>query len=90
MKFILPIGFYYNIRDRCYGDSCCYGDCCCYVVDPPKVTVRVTNRQSEEGNKVKVTERSRVNMTCAVDANPPPIDGVREWSREGASVYQVV
>ena len=60
------------------------------IVDPPKVTVRVTNRQSEEVNKFKVTEGSRVNMTCAVDANPPPIDGVRKWSKDGAvSVYQV-
>ena len=60
------------------------------IVDPPKVTVRVTNRQSEEINKFKVTEGSRVNMTCTVDANPPPIDGVREWSKDGAvSVYQV-
>ena len=55
--------------------------------DPPKVSVRVTNTQSQD-DTVKVNEMSRVNMTCAVDANPP-VDGTREWTKGSVSIYQV-
>ncbi len=51
------------------------------------MTVRVANTQSE-GATVRVNEGSRVNMTCAVDANPP-LEGVREWTRGQVAVYQV-
>ena len=49
--------------------------------------MRVANTQSV-GDTVKVNEQSRVNMTCAVDANPP-IQGVREWTKGAVAVYQV-